>query len=115
MIIVPTYQSRSEEIGDALIDNVISNYCMPDYIIRKQNSAFMSLLINYLFNIALQAEDGIKSSSAILTKHLTGLGSIWPKSLPLAMFVYNTFSSPKLANYSPYELVFNRKPNCCWI
>ena len=26
-------QSRSEEIGDALIENVISKYCVPDYII----------------------------------------------------------------------------------
>ena len=25
------------------------------------------------------------------------------------MFAYNTFNSPKLANYSPYELVFGRK------
>ena len=35
---------------------------------------------------------------------------MWPKYLPLATFVYNTFNSPNLANYSPYELVFGRKP-----
>ena len=46
----------------------------------------------------------------ILTKHLTGLGQLWPKYLPLAMFAYNTYSSLNLANYSPYELVFSRKP-----
>ena len=28
------------------------------------------------------------------------------KYLPLATFAYNTFNSPNLANYSPYELVF---------
>ena len=28
----------------------------------------------------------------------------------LATFVYNKFNSPNLANYSPYELVFGRKP-----
>ena len=33
MITVPIYKSKSEKIGDALIDNVISNYCIPDYII----------------------------------------------------------------------------------
>ena len=48
-IMVPVHQSRSEEIGDALIDNVISKYCVPDYIIMDQDSAFMSLLMNYLF------------------------------------------------------------------
>ena len=35
---------------------------------------------------------------------------MWPKFLPLATLAYNTFNSPNLANYSPYELVFSRKP-----
>ena len=30
--------------------------------------------------------------------------------MPLATLAYNTFNSPNLANYSPYELVFSRKP-----
>ena len=37
-------------------------------------------------------------------------GQMWPKYLPFATFAYNTFHSPNLANYSPYELVFRRKP-----
>ena len=35
---------------------------------------------------------------------------MWPKYLSLATFAYNTFNSPNLANYSPYELDFGRKP-----
>ena len=58
----------------------------------------------------LQAEHGIKSLSTILTKHLTELGKMWPKYLPLATLVYNTFDSHNLANYSLYKLVFGRKP-----
>ena len=58
---------------------------------------------------SLQAEHGIKSLSIILTKHLMDLGQMWPNYLPLATLVYNTFISPNLANYSPYELVFGRK------
>ena len=49
LITVPIYQSRSEEIDDAIIDNVISKYCIPEYIIMDQDSAFMSTLMNYLF------------------------------------------------------------------
>ena len=30
--------------------------------------------------------------------------------MPLATFAHNTFNSPNLANHSPYELVFGRKP-----
>ena len=58
-----------------------------------QESAFMSSLMNYLFNKldikiktvapykhqSLQAEHRIKSSSMIWTKHLTNLGQMWPK------------------------------------
>ena len=35
---------------------------------------------------------------------------MWPKFLQLATFAYNTFNTPNLGNYSPYELVFSRKP-----
>ena len=88
LITVPIYHSKSEEIDDALIEHIISNYCIPDYIIMDQDSAFMSILMNYLFkrlNIknkavalynhqSLQAEHGIKLLSTILTKHLTEQG-----------------------------------------
>ena len=35
---------------------------------------------------------------------------MWHKYLPLVTFAHNTFNSPNLANHSPYELVFGRKP-----
>ena len=34
---------------------------------------------------------------------------MWTKYVSLAMFAYNTFNSPNLGNYSPYELTFGRK------
>ena len=58
---------------------------------------------------SLQAEHGIKSLANILKKHLMEKGQMWHKYLPFATFAYNTFNSPNLANYSPYELVFGRK------
>ena len=121
---VPVFQAISEEIGEAPIENVITKYCIPEYITMDQDSAFMSSFMTYLlnkFNIkvktvapynhqSLQAEHGIKSLSHILTKHLTILGQMWPKYLSLATFAYNTFNTPNLGNYSPYELTFSRKP-----
>ena len=35
---------------------------------------------------------------------------MWPKYLQLTTFAYNTFNTPNIGNYSPYELVFRRKP-----
>ena len=124
LITVPIHQTKSEEIDDAFIENVISKYCEPDYIIMDQDSTFMSLLMNYLFkkldikiktmapnnHRSLQAEHGIKSLFTILTKYLTDLGQMWPRYLPLATLVYSIFNSPNLDNYSQYKLVFGRKP-----
>ena len=105
LITVPIFQARLKEIGKALIENVVTKYCIPKYIIMDQDSAFMSSLMTYLlhkFNIriktvapynhqSLQAEHGIKSLSHILTKHLTNIGQMWPKYFSLAMFAYNMF------------------------
>ena len=58
-----------------LIENIISNHYVPDYIIMDQDSAFMSSLMNYMFkkldikiktdapynHHSLQAGHGIKS------------------------------------------------------
>ena len=35
---------------------------------------------------------------------------MWTKYLSLATFSSNTFNTPNLGNYSPYELTFDRKP-----
>ena len=124
LITDPIFQAKSEEVGEALIENVISKYCIPDCIFMDQDSAFMSSLMNYLFNRfeikvktvspynhqSLQAEHEIKPLSNIIQKHLTEKGQMWLNYLPFTTFAYNTFNSPNLATFSPYELVFGRKP-----
>ena len=49
LLTVPIFQARSEEIGAALIENIITKYCIPDYIIMDQDNTFMSSLMTYLF------------------------------------------------------------------
>ena len=124
MITAPIKQSRSEEVGEALINNVFSKYCIPDYMIMDLDSAFMSSLMNFLFgrlgikiktvapynHQSLQAEHGIKSLSNILIKHLTRSGEMCSDYLPFATLAHNTYNSLNLSNYSSYELVFGRKP-----
>ena len=88
------------------------------------DSAFMSLLMSYLFkklgikiktvapynHQLLQAEHGIKSLSNILTKHLTKSGDMWIDYLPFATLAHNMYNSLNLSKYSLYELVFGSKP-----
>ena len=107
MVTIPIYQSRSEEIGDALIEHVLSKYSVPECMVMDQDHAFMSTLINYLFkklgiyimivvpynHQSLHAEHEIKSSATILMKHFTGLGQYWTTYLPFTMYSYDTFWS----------------------
>ena len=124
LITVSIFHTKSEEIGQALLEHMITKYCLPEYIIMDQDSTFMLSLMPYLFqrldtkiktiapfnHQSLQVEHRIKSLTCILTKHLTGLAHMWTKYLSLATFAYNTFNSPNLGNYSLYELTFGRKP-----
>ena len=58
LITVPIFQARSEEIGEALIENVITKYCISAYIIMDQDSTFMSSLMTYLFtNLRLKLKE----------------------------------------------------------
>ena len=124
LVTTPVYQAKSEEIGDALIESVISKFGTPEYMIMDQDSVFMSTLRNYLFkrlgvkiktvgpynHQSLQAEHVIKSLSSILTKHLVGQGQNWNKFLCLTTFKYNMFNTPNLCNHSPFELIFGKQP-----
>ena len=93
-------------------------------MIMDLDSAFMSLLMSYLFkrlgikiktvapynHQSLQAKHGIKSLCNILTKHLTKSREMWIDYLPFATLAHNTYNSLNLSNYFPYDLVFGRKP-----
>ena len=81
MLTIPIYKSRSEELGDALIEHVFCKYSIPECVITNHDSVFISIFINYLFMrlgikiktvapynyVSLQAEHGIKSLGTILT------------------------------------------------
>ena len=124
LVVAPLYQAKSEEVGEALIEHIVSKYGTPEYIMMDQDSTFMSSPMNYIFKSlgikiktvgpynhkSLQAEYSIKSLSSILSKHLTGQGQTWHKFLSLATFAYNTFHSPNLGNYSPFKFTFAREP-----
>ena len=49
IIMAPIKQSRSEKVGEAVINSVFSKYCIPDYMIMDLDRAFISSLMNYLF------------------------------------------------------------------
>ena len=50
LVTVPIFQARSEEIGEALLEHIITKYCIPEYIIMDWDSTFISSLMTYLFH-----------------------------------------------------------------
>ena len=61
---IPFYQSRSEEIGDALIEHEFSKYNISECMIMNQDRAFMSTLINCLFK-----KLGVKIKTSVSYNH----------------------------------------------
>ena len=49
LVTAPLYQTRSEEVGEVLIESVISKYGTSEYMMMDQDSVFMSFLMSYLF------------------------------------------------------------------
>ena len=127
MVTAPMVTATSPEICQVMQDHLICVSCTPVKLICDQDPAFMShltqtMLLSYGVKLitvsptnhkSLLAEHGIKSLSNILMKHLTGLGSDWNIYCKPAMLVYNSYASPNLADFSPFELVFGRKANIC--
>ena len=53
----------------------------------------------------------IQSMNNVFKKYLEDTGKNWPSHLPPVCYALNTFVSPSMG-YSPYELMFIRKPLC---
>ena len=49
LVSAPLYQARSEEVGEILIESVISKFGTPEYIMMDQDNVFMCSLMSYLF------------------------------------------------------------------
>ena len=69
LITAPLYQARSEEFGEALIENVISKFGTSEYMIMDQDSAFISSLMSYLFK---KLGISIKNSRSLQPQIFTG-------------------------------------------
>ena len=50
LMTIPIFQAKSDDIGEALIENVVPKYSIPEYINMDQDSAFMSSLMTYLLH-----------------------------------------------------------------
>ena len=124
MVALPLKSCKTEHIIHVFIHGYLRYFGPPTHIICDLDPAFTSSLMQAFadqLNIklitvsvtnhkSLLAEHGIKSLSSLLVKHLSETWS-WQNILPFAMLCYNSYSTPNLDNYNPYQLVFGHQPN----
>ena len=124
LVTQPLKEVRASEVCRVLVEEFIAYFSTPVRIVCDQDPAFMSSLCRNCFqqykiqiltvgvtnHKSLQAEHGIKSLSNLIPTHLTGLGSDWHIYAKPCMLTYNSFSTPNLDGFCPFELVFGRKP-----
>ena len=55
---------------------------------------------------SLKTKYGLRYLSNVCMTNLVSPSDMWHKYVNLVIMAYNTFKSPRLANLSPYELVF---------
>ena len=122
MVALPLHSTRTQTILDAFQKGYLAYFGPTTHIMCDQDTSFSSslkeafaeklnirmIMVSTTNHKSLLAEHGIKSLSNLLVKHLSGLWS-WYNCLPYAMLCYNSYSTPNLDNYSPYELVFGHK------
>ena len=114
LVSVPIFQATSEEIGEALIGNVIMKYCIPEYIIMYQDSAFMSSLMSYLFHkfdIKIKLEPHIIINLSRLNMGLNHFPTFSPNTSPawdkcgqnicLCQHLHTTHSIPQIWKLHP--------------
>ena len=121
---IPLTDRKAQPIAEALIHRVISIFGPPKLLIVDQDAALTGVIIKLILKALLcdmklispynhgssKTERQIKSISTIITKQLWDKGQMWPLFAGVSAFAMNTFSSDALNGFSPFELVFARKP-----
>ena len=119
MVALPLHSTKTSYILGVLQRGYLAYFGPPSHIICDQDPAFTSslmeafasqldikiIMVSPTNHKSLLAEHGIKSLSSRLLKHLSEVWS-WYNCLPYARLCYNSYSTPNLDSFSPYELVF---------
>jgi hypothetical protein len=120
----PMKDEQAATIAEFLFQRVFSLFGPPQTLIVDEGAALTGLVITILcdrFNISLKTispcnhgssktEERIKQLQRILTTTMREKGRNWPEYVTVSTFALNTFASPALDGYSPWELVFARPP-----
>lgn len=124
VVAYPMKKPNARAIANLLLNKFIFVYGRPTMILFDLARYFCSNIMAFLsqavgFKIkfiyrsqhhASRVERYMQSLKNTLITHLSGKAHLWPCFLDAAVYALNTFKSPALANFSPYELVYKHEP-----
>ncbi|KAJ8038848.1 hypothetical protein HOLleu_16398 [Holothuria leucospilota] len=123
IICAPMRSLDAESICEVLIQKIICIFGPPSCLITDSGSSLTGKLVQLLCNTlqidqriisvenhgSLQVERHIQTIANFVKVNLNQFGTDWVRFVATSSYAYNSFSSPYLGNYSPYELAFGRK------
>ena len=121
---IHTKERDAQSISDVLIHLVFTISGLPQFLSVDKDRALARQVITTLLqsmNCSMQiispwnhgsskAKQQIQTIGNMITKHLIGKGMTWPLYASVAAYAMNTFASKALQGFTPFELVFVRKP-----
>ena len=124
VICIPLKTLTAEVICEAIIQKVVGIFGPPSCIISDAASALTGKVVTLLCDAlqidrkvvsvenhgSLQVERHIQTIANFLKKHLNQFGKDWVRFISTTCYAYNSFSSPYLGDYSPFELALGRAP-----
>ena len=124
---VPTKERDAQAVLNSLIHRIFTISSPPQFLSVDKDKALTGSVITTLLqsmNCTMQiispwnhrsskAERQIQTigNRYMITKHLIGKGNTWPLYASVAAYTMNTFASKALQGFTPFELVFARKPH----
>ncbi|XP_055955077.1 uncharacterized protein LOC130010906 [Patella vulgata] len=124
LICIPLKTLDAETICEAIIQKIVCIFGPPSVLITDAASSLTGKLVSILCSAlqidhklisvsnhgSLMVERHIKSISDLLKFNLNQYGTDWVRYVSTCTYAYNSFVSPQLGNFSPYELAFGKPP-----
>jgi len=121
---IPVKNIEATTIAEVLLQRLVFQFGIPRLLVTDMGSQFTAKVFNLICQTlgteqimvspenhgSLVCERSIQTISKLLLSQLQGNGRAWCFYVQAACHAYNTFAHSTLGGYSPFELVYMRKP-----
>jgi len=121
---IPVKNIEATTIAEVLLQRLVFQFGIPRFLVTDLGSQFTAKVFNLVCQTlgteqiyvspenhgSLVCERSIQTISKLLLSQLQGNGRAWCFYVQAACHAYNTFAHTTLGGFSPFELVYMRKP-----